>query len=193
MFETWTVAVFGAMNSASAIWRFVRPAATRASTSCSRAVRPRRSSGDGCRPGAARSGSTERGEAPPPRQALDLGAQRGRAELPRAGVRGAQQRLDLVPGGAVEQQGLRAPPPGVGRGIRLASPSQRRPPSPICPDRCVRRAARARRRRARPGPRCVGWAPFRRPSPVTSGRAARRRERSRCGAPHGRRRRARRT
>src|SRR6266545_6801703 len=47
MLETCTVAVLGLMNSVSAIWRFVRPIATRASTSCSRAVRPSRSSGDG--------------------------------------------------------------------------------------------------------------------------------------------------
>jgi hypothetical protein len=30
MFETWTPAVFSLMNSCSMIWRFVRPAATRA-------------------------------------------------------------------------------------------------------------------------------------------------------------------
>jgi hypothetical protein len=40
-------AVLTLMNSSSAIWRLVRPAATRASTSCSRRVRPSRSAGDG--------------------------------------------------------------------------------------------------------------------------------------------------
>ena len=34
--ETWTLAVFSLMNSSSPIWRFVRPAATRLSTSRSR-------------------------------------------------------------------------------------------------------------------------------------------------------------
>ena len=47
MFETCSVAVFGLMNSVSAICRFVRPVATRARTSCSRAVSPSRASGDG--------------------------------------------------------------------------------------------------------------------------------------------------
>src|SRR6266511_2174877 len=47
MLETCTVAVLGLMNSVSAIWRLVRPSAISASTSCSRAVRPSRSSGDG--------------------------------------------------------------------------------------------------------------------------------------------------
>jgi hypothetical protein len=51
MLDTCTVAVLGLMKSASAIWRLVRPAATSASTSRSRGVRPSASSGDGC-PGA---------------------------------------------------------------------------------------------------------------------------------------------
>ena len=41
MRDTCTLAVFSLMNSASPIWRFVRPAATRASTSSSRAVSPK--------------------------------------------------------------------------------------------------------------------------------------------------------
>src|SRR6266508_3913242 len=47
MLETCTVAVLGLMNSVSAIWALVCPIATSASTSCSRAVRPSRSNGDG--------------------------------------------------------------------------------------------------------------------------------------------------
>ena len=46
MLETCTVAVLGLMNRVSAIWALVRPIATRASTSCSRAVSPSGSSGD---------------------------------------------------------------------------------------------------------------------------------------------------
>ena len=42
MFETCTPAVLSLMNSNSAIWRFVRPAATRARTSSSRAGQPER-------------------------------------------------------------------------------------------------------------------------------------------------------
>ena len=42
MFDTWTPAVFSLMNSRSAIWRFVRPAATCERTSRSRAVSPNR-------------------------------------------------------------------------------------------------------------------------------------------------------
>jgi Asp/Glu/hydantoin racemase len=38
--EMWTLAVLGVMNSAWPICRFVRPSATRASTSASRCVRP---------------------------------------------------------------------------------------------------------------------------------------------------------
>src|SRR5262249_58346554 len=40
MLETWTLAVLGLMNKAWAIWRLLRPDATRASTSHSRRVRP---------------------------------------------------------------------------------------------------------------------------------------------------------
>ena len=40
MFDTWTPAVFSVMNSSSPIWRFVRPRATSARTSRSRAVSP---------------------------------------------------------------------------------------------------------------------------------------------------------
>src|SRR5262249_26566354 len=40
MLETWTLAVLGLMNNTWAIWRLLRPAATRASTSHSRRVRP---------------------------------------------------------------------------------------------------------------------------------------------------------
>lgn len=40
MFDTWTLAVLGLMNSSSAIWRFVRPSLTRARTSISRRDRP---------------------------------------------------------------------------------------------------------------------------------------------------------
>ena len=41
MFETWTPAVFSLMNSSSAIWRLVRPSATRPSTSRSRRDSPK--------------------------------------------------------------------------------------------------------------------------------------------------------
>ena len=41
MRDTCTLAVFSLMNRRSPIWRFVRPAATRSSTSSSRAVSPK--------------------------------------------------------------------------------------------------------------------------------------------------------
>lgn len=44
MLLTWTLTVFGLMNSSEPIWRLVCPAATRASTSCSRDDRPSPSS-----------------------------------------------------------------------------------------------------------------------------------------------------
>ena len=47
MLETCTAAVLGLMNSASAIWRLLRPAATNANTSTSRGVRPSCSTGVG--------------------------------------------------------------------------------------------------------------------------------------------------
>jgi len=45
MLETCTLAVLGLMNNAWAIWRLLRPAATSASTSASRGVRPSCSAG----------------------------------------------------------------------------------------------------------------------------------------------------
>jgi hypothetical protein len=47
MLDTWTLAVLALMNSSSAIWRLLRPSATRPSTSRSRGVRPSSSPGDG--------------------------------------------------------------------------------------------------------------------------------------------------
>ncbi len=41
MLDTCTLAVFGEMNSAAAIYRLLRPAATSRRTSSSRPVRPR--------------------------------------------------------------------------------------------------------------------------------------------------------
>ena len=45
MLDTWTLAVFGLMNSAAAIWPLDRPDAMSASTSRPRSVRP---NGTGC-------------------------------------------------------------------------------------------------------------------------------------------------
>ena len=55
MFETWTPAVFSLMNSSSAIWRLVRPRATKPRTSRSRAVsRSAATAGSSSRPASGR-------------------------------------------------------------------------------------------------------------------------------------------
>ena len=107
MLETWTLAVFGEMKSSSAIWRLVRPAATRRRTSRSRGVRPRDSArvgGGGARLG----GRRLQGEAGA------LGEQ-GRRRRRAGGRRGGRRRRGPARSSSVARSRSSRPAPSASR------------------------------------------------------------------------------
>ena len=150
MWVTWTLAVFGLMNSSSAIWPFVRPAATSASTSDSRADRPRSANGGRVR-GRGRGGSSPR-----PGRGLAGAGRRGRS----SGRRPLADGQASASGQPVDQAGA-APHPAV---------AVRWPPRALPrPRRGHRRSGTPRRRgtgRTRPGT-ASGSRPTPRPRPST--------------------------
>ena len=93
--ETWTLAVLGVMYSAWPICRFVRPAATNASTSASRCVRPSEAAGE---EGASGDAVVSEAEAAPLGKQLDLAPQRPRPKSDRCLVRAAEHLLACGPG-----------------------------------------------------------------------------------------------
>ena len=144
MRETWTLAVFSAMNSSAPISRLVAPPATSASTWRSRGVRPNVSSSSARRPPARRRPRRRPPAQPGPRgEALDLAAQPAGAE-PHGDRVGRARRLRSRPRGRPRR---RAPRP---RASACAPPARGARPRPTRRPRARSRRVAGVRRRGRP-------------------------------------------